>query len=359
MPIPVRNDADLLTAVPYLLGFRPRSSLVIVSLRAGLVSHLTRLDLPLSDDFRRSWLATALGLAVRHTPDAVCLIGFDAAERCGPLLRGLASRLRLRALPVAALLVVDAESWRHLEPGPCAVCPGAGHPPPENQALAVAAEFVIRGFSPFASRSALADSLAPDQDYLNRLTATTPDATSGRGHSAASVGRAEGAWRALLDLDDRWDPEPEHLLVLAVSLADADWRDALIAQLVPGLVPVQELAAHHVRRAEQIVRYAAGSRLRTPRAWGDGTPARAEFHRALADRVCLLARRTPGRLAAGPYAMLAVLTGCWGDGATAALAAEYALRADPDHVLATLVLRLYARGRSLASPDRLISRTVG
>lgn len=348
MPIPVTSDAEVLRAVPYLLGFQPQSSVVLLATRSGTLTVTARIDLPERAHQRPAWLTTAVEAATRYLPTGVGVIGFDPVERCGPLLQLLAGRLRRRGIDVYPLLLAGPLSWRHLDPRACTRCATAGHPPPEPDTV-VDAEFVARGRAPFPSRAALADALAPDEHYLAALDDLgPPPLPEGNGH--VPTDRAEGPWSALTDVGRAWAPVPEELGALAASASVADWRDAVLARIVPDLIAVERLVPFLAHRAAVTIR--------VPSATSDQARGQ-EWQPVILDRLSLLARRSPRPLAAGPYAMLAVVAGCWGDGVTAVVAAAQACRADPGHVLAGIVLQVYACGRSLAPPDRIPGRHVG
>src|SRR3954470_24423835 len=77
-PLTVRlaDLGDVAAALPHLIGFRPRESLVAVSMRGAPGSRLgltARVDLP-APEHRRSVLAGVVRSLVTDRPDAVLLV---------------------------------------------------------------------------------------------------------------------------------------------------------------------------------------------------------------------------------------------------------------------------------------------
>src|ERR1044071_6415921 len=98
----LRDPADVAAAVPYLLGFHPSDSLVVIGLRGGDAAMVQRWDL----DHDAEGLAAAISQTLRPSgPHAVLLAGFGPAYLGGPVVR----RLR-QVLPIpvhAAVRVAD------------------------------------------------------------------------------------------------------------------------------------------------------------------------------------------------------------------------------------------------------------
>lgn len=183
------SSRDLLAAVPYLLGYRPRESLVVVCVGArGTVELVVRVAL---DDLHpagavRDRACDPVGrlvAALRRTSATDLLVAVHTARE--------PSRFRPRVEPVLAVLerVADVEPWlvtprgyRGLDCDDAACCPPEGHPPTDLEHRAVNAALVVAG-------CAVADS--PEDAYRIR-----PAPEPCRARAARAATRAERAGRA-------------------------------------------------------------------------------------------------------------------------------------------------------------------
>src|SRR5512138_3008158 len=86
----LREPADVLCAIPYLIGYHPSNSAVVIGLR-GKQLHLTlRLDLPMPDEKALAEGAETFRQAMAHNQvDGVVLVGYGPDEQVRPLLRAL------------------------------------------------------------------------------------------------------------------------------------------------------------------------------------------------------------------------------------------------------------------------------
>jgi hypothetical protein len=170
----VHSPEDLVAAVPYLVGFPPEQSLVVVALRRSgrrqRLGMVARFDLPPIGPRRirgeegsagaiRALVRQVVEVLGRDAPDQVVLLVYDDAPcTMVPVWQRLVTRLetafRAVDVPVADAMHVAGRryrSYRCIDPG---CCPPEGRPlDPESSE--VAAEFVARGSSPLASREAL------------------------------------------------------------------------------------------------------------------------------------------------------------------------------------------------------------
>ncbi|MFI2102141.1 DUF4192 family protein [Isoptericola sp. NPDC019693] len=213
-PLVLRTSRDLLAAVPYLLGFRPRECVIVVAVtdegRVGLVARTRLADL----DGRRGAVAgrlvdgsgdAAADAAGGGEDDAVgeaMLVVARAAARAGArvVLVALYSdlppdRARPCGVSVVAALeellapAVDVEGWlvgadgyRGLECVDPACCPARGRPLGELEHGEVGAAFVVAG-------RAIADS-EEEAHRIRVLPARVRDRV------AKAAGRAERAYAA-------------------------------------------------------------------------------------------------------------------------------------------------------------------
>jgi hypothetical protein len=171
----VSGPAQLIEAVPYLLGFAPTESVVIIGLAANRVSVVGRVDLVDGEDAANAVVRQVLG----HS-DAAAMVVYT--ERAVP---------RWISRPSAAVrdaLLVSGGRWYSLlctNPG---CCPPGGRELP-NEPSTVAACAVSLGLAPAGSREEITASLAP--------RAVTSDAVD-RAAELTQIPARDAAW---LELD--------------------------------------------------------------------------------------------------------------------------------------------------------------
>ena len=179
-PVRIAGPASLIAAVPYLLGFEPNDSLVLIGLLDGQVTVAARVDLDDLDEPRRlADLMTVLATKAAST-DVVAVTYGDRTEAGTIAATAAASGMRL----LEHVRVADGRYWS-------LTCPIEGCCPAEGTPLvtdnATAAEFVALGVSKAPSREDLASMLAPvpDTDRLQPLV-----------HAGRAGGPRPGARRA-------------------------------------------------------------------------------------------------------------------------------------------------------------------
>lgn len=332
MPVPapgastvlsLRSPADLLVVIPFLLGFHPRDSMVVVCLEDGpgpMLGMSARADLPPPDELDEC--AQQVVHAVRRRrPAAVVLAvvgGGGGSGGQGPPRRDVVDRLTeefaeagipVRAQAWAAELVAGAR-WSCY--GECGCAGELGDP----ATTAVAAAAVAAGQVTYADRAGLERLLAPaDPSAISRRSALLDVASDAslldgalsgpamarRDLAAVRAALAESsAGRLVLGDDD--------VVRLAVALSDSAVRDAC------AIFCVGEQAA----AAEQL--------------WTALTVA------------------TPDPEAAEPATLLAFCALVRGNGALATVALERAQRAWPGHRLSALLQAAIASG---LAPDEI------
>ena len=357
MTITVRSETDLIHSVPFTLGFTPANSVVFLALREAVVHFSGRFDLP-----PRGEASTVARHIVRvldhHQVHRACLVTY--ADIPGParaLTRSLSDELVRLGIESPRALVVWGSRWSHSDCPP-SCCPPRGRPLPSPQDSRVVAEFVFSGRATRGDRGALVAEAAPDERFLGafgvlsrrqRLVPVEADhlwrdlatvGTSVRTSLGSTVGTSVGTSAGTsAGTSVAFDPSAPHVLAMARSLLDRDWRDALLSRLCPGLFPTDEIPGEAARRARAAL---------TQRPWlCSGTGSRFDQSESsqqarlaevsLQARLLVVARRSPPPLSAGTYTVAAVVAGWGGDGALANVALDCALRADPGYRLAQLV----------------------
>lgn len=290
--------ADVLTLVPYLFGFHPADSLVLIGVREG------RVIFQLRGDLTEGQTGHYLRVARRQRVTAAMIIGYGPPQPVIPLLNGLAARLAEEGVHVLeAIRVTDGRYWTY----------GSAERheavPIEPASGPVAAAAVAGGHVALASRAELERRYAP-------LGGPAEEALR------AAVERAD---RRLVELVEAVGEDPGGALLtagraaveeaLARQRAGARLDDDALAWLLVVLVylPVRDFAAEAIDPYD---------------------PEDLETHLGLwTDAV----RRAMAELAAAPATLLALAAWHYGDGVVASIAADRALAADPDYELAAVI----------------------
>ena len=323
----LQGPADILGVLPHRLGFHPGESLVLVCLegRRRRDRLVMRVDLPHRGDDRA--VASELAARVRHVGASavVAVVYTEASEPHGlprrPLVTALSKALARAGVELPeALLVRDGRWWSYLCDRP-ACCPADGTPLPAEPTSATnryAAEAVAQGAAVLPDREALRRTVEP---------ADHPVACAAREQAAAAADELlETALRdgglpavraltqARLDaLRSRWEQGDRRLAaddaaLVVLGMRDKQARDAVMTAVL-----------------DDDVEYFVGL-------------------------LSELARLTDDADAAPVCTALAWVAYTAGNGALAAIAAERAVRVEPDYAMAGLLLDGMDR---MVSPDEL------
>ena len=299
---------ELLQAVPYLLGFHPADSLVVIGLDRGRLVVTARLDLADArhdgtlahtlDAIRRGG-ATAL-VAVVYGPEGAPARWVDDVERAAaPIGADLLDVLQVR----------DGRWWS-------LACTSPWCCPPEGRA-------VPAGTSEFAAAATYAGLVAlPDRQALAAQLDPLPDPV--RDALDAPIAAAEhAAVRAVLEGRIRKHDRAVKRALFAAARAshEAGWVDP----------PDDDVARFAVALTTVAQRDAVWLAVDDRRL--DGRP----LWRALA-------RRVPGPYDAAPLFLFGWASWRAGDGTLAGIAAERAVMSDPEYSAADLLLAALSQG---------------
>ena len=357
--IHLSGPADVLTVLPYQLGFHPRECLVAVSLHGTRMGLIQRLDLPPPEHVRDAVAAMITPLR-QDKPDAVLLIGFEEHEGGSrAMLDTMAQACRARGVEVADRMVVRAGRWFDLD---CSqsCCPPEGLPLPSPSAVPAVAEFVGREICPLPDRSALADLIEPRRPHLGREVSRLADewlqlrleATDsvqvllGQGETELRGFRANelAAWGVVLcDKDDALPVQalpPQDLAMLAVSLTDVDLRDGLIAWLCPGTLPLDRIDPVLSSQMSRALPQSPWLRRDLGSVADVEDSTEIIGRQRIERRLCELGSVLPDAWAVGALTVLASFTWWRGDGALTRVALDRALRIEPGYRLAQLLERM-------------------
>jgi hypothetical protein len=278
---------ELLTAVPFLLGYQPRQCLVVLA-----ADDADRLVATISTGVptvrQAPLVADTLIHALAPAPvRAIMVIGY-CPHRQAPALTALTALLPWR---VDALILVDEQRWWSLARS----APQEGHPLVLQDQ--VQAPLLVLSGVPAASREALAATLDPGPpEVLDRV-------------------------RHLLDHD------PDHAAPTGLSVMKHLYRQVMAAWTAHATSP-QALTEHD---AAFLLMAVSNTTIRDACAVWDDDAAIALWHG--------LVRIAPTGWVAPAATLLALASYQRGDGTLAQLAADRALDDDPDYTLADMINR--------------------
>jgi hypothetical protein len=327
----IRRPADVISAVPYLLGFHPENSLVAVGSGGPHGTCAIRVDLPPAGcgpgcgcdsgcEAGAEDAAAAIGERVAETlarnefPLAL-LVGYGTAERVTPVMDAAGPALaehdvRLRE----ALRVQDGRFWSYLCHDP-QCCPAEGTPFDISTSV-VAAQATVEGKVALAGRAELARTVAP-------LGGTA------RGAMRQATARAEE--RLFGWADDDGDAPDVRTRVTDEGL---EFVRRIVDRVTSGgdrptddEVAWLGLLLIHLRIRDE--------------AWVRVDLERLDAHVELWRDVL---RRIEEPYAAAPACLLAYAAFSAGDGGLANVALERAVRADPGYSMAHLLHDLVTAG---------------
>ena len=331
----VSDPGEIAAAVPQLLGFRPRESVVLIGLggvRGNQVGLTVRGDLP--PPGAGPAFARALSRSVRTgEPEAavVALMSEAPDDPDGPaggpdlphraLLRDLTIALALDGIAVRTSLLVRGGRWWSYECTEPCCRPGAGTALPTG-VTALEAASVASGVVVEDGREALGRRLAPDPDRGG-----TAEACRRVADARGRLSDADGGWAAIREGVRRCAPEAAH--------------------------PVERLPDELVARVVWSLRYEPPLRDRALvlALGGEASAAEALWTECT--------RRAPQPLDAAPATLVAVCAWLRGDGAMANVALERALCSDPGNRLARLLAPALEACLHPAELRRLIAESAG
>lgn len=335
--IRVSGLPELLSVLPYSLGFRPRRCVVAVTVTGGRLGVVARLDPSPAGPVAGLTQAVVRPL-LREAPEAVILVGYveQPADPVDRLLEQLAGELAEAGRPVGDQVLVRAGRWRRRDD----LDAGRWLALPDERDVPAVAEFVALERVVVPDREALRAAVEPGTDPGRLSTECVEAAMLQRASSdpgrLADQRRHDfddwAAWQRAAVAEPWRAPVPDRLARLVASLTDVTVRDAVIAWLAPGSLPPEAFDATVRRDIEARLPALA------TQAAGDGS-ADVLPTRALAGLEAMC-RRTPPRWAVPVLTVTAACRWWAGDGARARVAVGRALIADPGYRLAALVEQL-------------------
>lgn len=169
---------DLLAAIPFLVGFKPEDSIILISIRDGSVSMAMRVDFP--DSLGKEEVSTLISHLERDRADAVLAIFYlpDVPTDSTPIIQALTSAIEAHGLHLRESIIVSAGRWRSLLCDDKECCPESGSAMPELSGSRIAAEQVAQGKPlPFENVHELVASIAAlpeDSELLELISQIDP-----------------------------------------------------------------------------------------------------------------------------------------------------------------------------------------
>lgn len=158
---------DLITAVPFLIGFHPTNSIVLVSVKDESIGLAMRIDIPRTLD------SNAIDLLAHHfireKAEAALILAYMPDERDDgdSLLISLGAGLIRNGISVQESLLIRAGRYRSIICRDLSCCSPIGKEVPQIEDSEMAAEHVVAGIPmPYANISELIDTLAADSTSL-------------------------------------------------------------------------------------------------------------------------------------------------------------------------------------------------
>ncbi|MCZ2839786.1 DUF4192 domain-containing protein [Modestobacter sp. VKM Ac-2985] len=352
-PLTVRlsEPGEVVAALPHLLGFRPRESLVLVSLRGPRGRRLgltARVDLP-APEHRRQVVSGLVRSLLTDGPEAALLVvvseaadepavpigapdtppldaaQLDLAHR--DLTHEVVLALDAVGVPLREALLVRRDRWWSYDCTAACCAPEAGTPLPAGTSELAAAS-VVDGQVVEDERAALARRIAPvgflAAEAMARACDEVGDALARRTAELGWDVLVEEGWAAVRAAVEATGPEAgggrlsdREVARLAWGLRDHDLRDRALT-----------LALGESAAAAEVV-------------WTE------------------LTRRSPAPLDAAPATLLAVSAWVRGDGALANVALERALHSEPSYTFAGLLRSALDACLSPTEMRRLIRQATG
>ena len=302
----VTTPRDLLAAVPFLIGYQPSDSIVLISLKDESITMAIRIDFPQSIKKRE---ASALVEKLRGS-DGALLVSYipDSCQDAERVITPIISALEAYEIPLRESIIIVGDRWRSLMCSDVQCCPIEGSPLPDLSDSRVAVEEIAQGkLMPFKSLSDMANSLEPEIDpvIVEMMGRVTPidyelDPTSAQREGANAI------------LDFLHDFEIDRIC-----------RDKRL--VAKALVRLKDL---------QVRDFALGS-----------MNAESDLY---FDAWKWLLKKSPEGFIAAPATLFAVAAYERGDGAMANLALEKAESDQPSYSMIKLLRELFRSGKSPA-----------
>ena len=157
----VKTPHDLLAAVPFLIGYHPTDSLVLISVKSDSLEMAMRIDFP-NNPPEGSYQLLASHLK-RDNSEGALIVAYEPADSlAGPeVLHNVADAVASLDIPIRELMLVRNNHWRSLLCSDDKCCPPEGNQIEEFVNSRIAAEQVASGkVLPFSDSEGLTHSIS-------------------------------------------------------------------------------------------------------------------------------------------------------------------------------------------------------
>lgn len=158
---------DLITAIPFLIGFHPTNSLVLISVKDGAIGLAMRIDLP--TQLESDQIDLLAHHFLRDESEAALLVAYMPEHRDDgdSVLISLGAGLIPNGVDIQESIVVQAGRYRSIICRDTTCCPPAGKTMPDIDNSEMAAEHVVAGIPmPYENIAQLIETLAADPASL-------------------------------------------------------------------------------------------------------------------------------------------------------------------------------------------------
>jgi hypothetical protein len=351
--IHIHNTEDLLALIPFILGFQPDASLVLVAMDPmdrGGVPFAARMSLPTTPESAAA-LPAALdvvtaNLTARHGISVV-LVGYGPTDPVGKAVAAATDAMQHAGIPIRETLrVADGRFWRldSTEPASGTV-DGTAFDPAESPVTATA---VYAGLVALPDRDALADTLAPvTGEARDRMVAATAMACE---FFLAVLDAARAGTTAPDDpsgeSSDESAGDPDAALHTPLGLALQKAARSYLTQAQDSYTAERPIGDDQAAALTVLLELPSLREFAARRTSGETWQIRMWTD---------LARRAQPPFTAGPATMLALSAMQAGNGALASIAIDRALDTDPDSRLAQLIGHALAAGIDPATVTALLA----
>ena len=152
---------DLLAAIPFLIGYHPQDSLVLVALKDEAVGMAMRVDMP--SDLQASGYDLLASHFLRDEVDGAFVVAYVGKGAVDPenVLINISAALVRAGIDIKESLIVRDNRFRSMLCSDLTCCPPEGSVVPDLDSSRIAAEHVIAGHPmPFESVDGLVQSIA-------------------------------------------------------------------------------------------------------------------------------------------------------------------------------------------------------
>ena len=161
---------DLLAAVPFLVGYSPKESLIVIALKDDAVGMAMRVDYP--EDIDIDQIDSLASHLVREKADGALVVAYipEGVFDSEYLLAPLREAIDLRGIKLRECLEVRHNRWRSVLCTDHQCCPPEGNPMPDLESSRIAAEQVASGKPlPFDNEVSMTKSISPEKEDIELL----------------------------------------------------------------------------------------------------------------------------------------------------------------------------------------------